>query len=229
MTANVTGYEDETPKPKMRNLAIVGGFAAGKTTLSEGLVQQGYTRVSFARYLKEICAVVYNGGKAIEKWQEFEVHSLDGEARTITGRRMLQEFGQSVKVMDRDFWVKSLVQDVTSGKYGPGPFVTDDCRFPYEADALRRLGFEIVKLETPLDTRIRRYFQTYGVYPTAEELVHPSEIELVDIEYDHEIDGEKDPKAILEWAYNIGRGVPYPMVDDKMRSYYIREDRKRRE
>jgi hypothetical protein len=206
MTANVTGYEDEAPKPKMNNLAIVGGFAAGKTTLSEGLVQQGYTRVSFARYLKEICAVVYNGGKTIEKAQEFTVSDLDGTVRTITGRRMLQEFGQSVKAMDRDFWVKSLIQDVKGGKYGPGPFVTDDCRFPYEASALRRLGFVIVKLETPLDTRIRRYFQTYGVYPTPAELVHPSEIELVDIEYDYEVDGEQDPKAILAEVYGLAKG-----------------------
>lgn len=206
MTANVTGYEDETPEKKMRNLAIVGGFAAGKTTLSDGLVQQGYTRVSFARYLKEICAVIYNHGVPIEKWQEFNVIGEDGYERSISGRRMLQEFGQSVKAMDRNFWVKALIEDVRSGKYGSGPFVTDDCRFPYEADALSQLGFIIVKLETPMDTRIRRYFATYGVYPTAAELVHPSEIELVDIVYDYEIDGEREPKEILAEVYGIGRG-----------------------
>jgi hypothetical protein len=94
---------------------------------------------------------------------------------------------------------------VKGGKYGPGPFVTDDCRFPYEASALRRLGFVIVKLETPIDTRIRRYFDTYGVYPTAAELVHPSEIELVDIEYDFEVDGEQDPKAILAEVYGLAK------------------------
>lgn len=189
----------------MRNLAIVGGFAAGKTTLSEGLVQQGYTRVSFARYLKEICSNVYNNNHAIEKSQEFAVTGLDGYERTISGRRMLQEFGQSVKSMDRNFWVNSLLTDMHSGVvYGPGPYVTDDCRFTYEADALRKEGFLIVKLETPIDTRIKRYYETYGVYPTAAELVHPSEIELVDIETDFTIDGEQEPKQILERVYKIG-------------------------
>lgn len=181
----------------MRNIAIVGGFAAGKTTLSEGLVQQGYIRVSFARYLKEICAVVYNGGKPIDKWQEFTVVGLDGVAREISGRRLLQEFGQSVKAMDRNFWIRALLNDIENGEHSGGPFVTDDCRFPYEANALAEAGFTIIKLETPLDTRIRRYYSTYGVYPTPAELVHPSEIELVDIVYDYIIDGEKEPKEIL--------------------------------
>lgn len=187
----------------MRDLAIVGGFAAGKTTLSEGLVQQGYIRVSFARYLKEICAAVYNGGRPIEKAQTFEVTGLDGWVRTITGRRMLQEFGQSVKAMDRDFWVKAMLNDILNGEHSGGPFITDDCRFPYEADALRKAGFLIVKLDTPIDVRIQRYFDTYGVYPTAAEIVHPSEIELVDIQCDAVIDGEMSPKEILLDAMEI--------------------------
>jgi len=187
----------------MRNLAIVGGFAAGKTTLSEGLVQQGYIRVSFARYLKEIVASVYNGGRPVEKAQEFVVHDLDGNERTITGRRLLQEFGQSVKAMDRDFWIRAMLNDIEYGEHSGGPFVTDDCRFPYEADALRKAGFTIVKLDTPLDTRIKRYFQTYGVYPTPAELVHPSEIELVDIVPDFVLDGEQQPKDILLEAMEI--------------------------
>jgi hypothetical protein len=179
------------------NIAIVGGFAAGKTTLSEGLVQQGYTRVSFARYLKEILSTVYNDGAPIEKTDEYEVTALDGSERTISGRQLLQEFGQSVKAMDRDFWIYSLFADIRSGRYGPQPYVTDDCRFPYEAEALRSAGFTIVKLDTPLETRISRYENTYGRKPTPEELVHPSEIELNDIVPDYVIDGTKSPKDIL--------------------------------
>lgn len=188
----------------MRNLAIVGGFAAGKTTLSDGLVQQGYTRVSFARYLKQIAARIYNEGVEIDKVGQYPVVSLDGVPGVLSGREVLQQLGQAVKALDRDFWIKSLFTDLDNGNYGGGPWVTDDCRFPYEADALREGGFTIVKLDVPLDTRIQRYEKTYGRKPTPEELVHPSEIELVDIVPDFVLDGEREPKDILIEAYQIG-------------------------
>lgn len=189
----------------MNNLAIVGGFAAGKTTVSEGLVQQGYTRVSFARYLKQIAARIYNDGVELDKTGTYVVTGLDdGLSYAISGRMVLQQLGQAVKALDRDFWIKSLLADLDNGNYGDGPYVTDDCRFPYEAKALRDEGFKIVLLDTPLNARIRRYEKTYGRQPTPEELVHPSEIELVDIVPDYIVDGSQEPKAILSQVYAIG-------------------------
>jgi hypothetical protein len=212
VTANVTGYED-IPR-RGRSVAIVGGFAAGKTTLSDGLIQQGWTRVSFAKRLKELAQAVYGepvaeflaGGRAyapVDKAQEYDVTRLDGTPESLSGRRILQELGQSVKSLDRDFWVKWMLRDIRDNKYGHAPYVTDDCRFPYEADALSDAGFIIVKLEVPVDTRIMRYYDVYGVYPTPAEIVHPSEIELVNIVPDYVIDGEKPPKDILAEVYRV--------------------------
>jgi hypothetical protein len=109
--------------------------------------------------------------------------------------------------MDRDFWINSLMADLDNGNYGVGPFVTDDCRFPYEAQALKGEGFLIVKLDVDIDVRIQRYEATYGRKPTPEELVHPSEIELVDIVPHFTIDGTQDPKAILAEAMRIAQVV----------------------
>lgn len=188
----------------MKNLAIVGGFAAGKTTLSEGLVQQGYVRISFARYLKEIAQTVYGGGRPIEKTYGYFVTDPNGDDRIVSGRQLLQELGQSVKALDRDFWIKSLLADVAGGFYGPGPYVTDDCRFPYEAEAMRtELGMTIIKLDTPIETRIHRYEKLYGRKPTTSELVHPSEIELVNIKPDYVVDGTLSAGEILQEVYGI--------------------------
>jgi hypothetical protein len=188
----------------MHNIAVVGGFASGKTTLSQGLVDRGYTRLSFAKYLKEIVSRIYNDGNPIDKAQTFEVTSLEGVRREITGRRLLQEFGQSVKAMDRDFWIRAMLLDMQYGEHSGGPFITDDCRFPYEADALRDNGFIIVKLEVPLVERLERYNRTYGTWPTSNEITHPSEMEVENIIWDYCIDGEKSPQEVIDRVYQIG-------------------------
>lgn len=181
----------------MRNIAIVGGFGAGKTTLSDALVDKGYTRVSFAGLLKEMAARAYGG--EIDKGRTYFVTDLQtGIDREISGREILQELGQSVKAMDRDFWINALVNDIEAGRYGSNPWVTDDCRFPYEAKALRGVGFLIVKLNVALPVRLERYKTNYGRYPTSKELIHPSEMELEDIEVDYEINGENPPAYVRD-------------------------------
>lgn len=147
------------------NIAIVGEFASGKTTLANHLIAQyGYTRVSFAGQLKRVAAAVYEptpdaGTYAVvEKTKEYEVWPLDkDEPADISGREILQRLGQSVKELDRLFWVRWLLNDIDAGAYGKGPFVTDDCRFPYEADALRERGFVVVRVMTPKAVRMQRY------------------------------------------------------------------------
>ena len=173
------------------NVAIVGEFASGKTTLANTLIENfGFRRVSFAGRLKEMAAAVYESGSVVDKAKEYEVWPLDSEdSFDISGREVLQQLGQSVKSMDRLFWVRWLLNDIDAGKYGDGPFVTDDCRFVYEADALRDRGFVIVRVMTPLKTRMQRYELTYGRVPTETEMNHPSETEVQNIEWDILLDG----------------------------------------
>lgn len=183
----------------MRNVAIVGEFASGKTTLAELLIENfGFTRVSFAGKLKSVAAAVYEPMEpgqygSIEKTKQYEVWPLMSQPETISGREVLQQLGQAVKDMDRLFWVRWLMNDIDSGIYGDGPFVTDDCRFPYEADALRERGFVIARIMTPLDVRMDRYEATYGRRPTMAEMNHPSETEVQSIRWDLILDGMTSP------------------------------------
>lgn len=181
-----------------RNFAIVGKFGAGKSTVSSLLVQYyGYTQLSFAGRLKQVASDVFGEGRPIGKAEYYFVTTLEGETRSLSGRQILQELGQSVKALDREFWIRWLMADVDTGLYGTGPFVIDDCRFPYEAEALRNRGFKVVLLDTPLETRLERYELLYGRRPTVEEMNHPSELEVDDIVPDMTVDSSRSPEQIV--------------------------------
>lgn len=189
----------------MRSIAIVGEFAAGKTTLADYLVQHyGYTRVSFAHRLKEVAAAVYNGGLPIEKNLMYPVVKSDIGGCELSGRAILQELGQSVKALDEHFWIRWLLADIDAGLYGDGPFVSDDTRFPYEADALRTRGFMVARLSTPTPVRLTRYEQLYGRRPTDAEMRHPSEVESRKIEEDFSLNGTKPVAGLAAAIVELG-------------------------
>lgn len=173
----------------MKSVAIVGEMASGKTTLADVLVEKyGYTRVGFANRLKETAMLIYGVGQNIQKGATYYVWQGDDEV-PITGRALLQQLGQSVKTFDRNLWVNWLLADLDNGTYGDGPFVIDDCRFPYEANALRGEGFVIARIVTPPQVRMERYELNYGYRPSVEELNHPSEAEVKNIKADALFDG----------------------------------------
>jgi len=186
----------------VKNLAIVGQMAAGKTTLADYLVANyGYTRVSFAARLKELAATVYNKGQPIPKdmwFDDFAQRDKSGGLymQNLTGRQLLQQIGQAIKALDELFWVKWLFCDMDAGLYGAGPYVIDDCRFSFEADALRERGFDTVGLDTPDAERNRRYKRLYGRLPSEEELSHPSETEVSKIYCDRTISGMRPVEEI---------------------------------
>lgn len=170
-----------------RNVAIVGRMYAGKTTLAQGLVDShGYTRVAMAGPLKALAHLAY--GEVIEKDKEYATTSLvDGSVSFKSGRVIYQEIGQSLKVVDRDIWLKCFITDTAS--MGRQPYVVDDVRFVFEAEYLREQGWYIIKVETPADTRIERAKTLNGRAPSVAELNHESESEVDDISVDAVYDG----------------------------------------
>ena len=112
-------------------VGFVGRLGSGKTTASEYLVKKyGFKRYSFATKLKAICAEMYP-----DKFK-------DG----AKPRELLQFIGtDAFRKFDQEVWVKYLVRQISSEN--PPLAVIDDCRFPNEAEALRSLGFVIVRIE----------------------------------------------------------------------------------
>ena len=171
----------------MKNIAIVGKMYAGKTTLADTLVENhGYSKVAMAGPLKALAHFAY--GEPVQKDKEYDTVNLStGKPEKKTGRRILQQIGQSMKMVDRDIWLKCFIGDTT--RMNAEPYVVDDVRFGFEADYLRKKGWLIIKIETPDDLRISRAESLTGKAPTEAELTHESEAEVDGIEVDQVLPG----------------------------------------
>lgn len=176
----------------MRNIALFGQMASGKSAIASALVDAGYVQLAFAQPLKNISELAY--GK-VDKSGEYEVTSLEGVVHIVSGREVLQRVGQSIKSHDRDFWLRCFFRAATH--YLDTPLVVDDGRFAFERDALAAKEWLIVGIDTPEGVRRERYKAVYGRPPTEVELNHQSEIELPEIIASANIiiDGEADPYA----------------------------------
>jgi hypothetical protein len=160
----------------LRNVALFGHMGAGKTTIADALSRAGYQRVSFAGPLRAVSELAY--GK-IDKGKMYQVTSPEGELRNLSGREILQGVGQSIKSLDRDFWLRCFWR--TSETFRDTPLVVDDGRFLFEFEALSGRGWLTVGVNAATAVRMQRYEAVYGRTPTESELNHQSELEIPDI------------------------------------------------
>lgn len=153
-------------------------MAAGKSTIAAALEDAGYHRMSFAAPLKNIAALAYG---PISKSEMYEVTPREEgyDKHLVSGREILQDIGQYMKYVDRDFWMKCFLRDAQ--RYDTMPLVVDDGRFLFERDMLRRNGWFIVGIDTPQDVRYDRYQTLYGRRPTESEANHESERDVPEI------------------------------------------------
>lgn len=186
-----------TEPPARRLAPIVGlnGFAgAGKDTAAAGLLEDGWTRVSFADKLREflyalnpLVAVVVPlplEGEAEPRFTPTGFPLRTGrEYRPLRDivddlgwdraknehpdvRALLQRCGTDAgrNVLGEDVWVDAVMRSLPAG-----PVVITDVRFPNEFAAIKRLGGAVYRVERP------------GVGPVNG---HPSEYALEDADFD---------------------------------------------
>ena len=200
----------------MTNIAIVGKMYAGKTTLADALVPHGYQKSMMAGPLKAIARLAY--GEEIDKGKQYETTVSTRVIKFKSGRQILQEVGQSMKEVDRDFWLKCFINDIEfrsqlqSSQRRSSQFVVDDVRFKFEADYLREAGWTIVKVETPEIIRLDRGRKALGRSITPEELYHESEIEVDSIEADTIWRGDTPLNKYEERAAALLAGISAGML-----------------
>lgn len=126
-------------------IAISGKQGSGKTTAADYLVKNfKFKRISFSDKIKEIAIDLFG-------------ISYDQAYGQEKNRELLQKIGFHMREIDEDVWIKYLIRNIDRSK----DTIIDDMRMKTEFNALKSLGFMMIKIETDKEirkTRIPYYF-----------------------------------------------------------------------
>lgn len=203
----------------MKNIGIAGKFAVGKTSVANILESNhGYVRMSIASSLKQFVNEMYardvygtDEGAVLQKSDSILINTVDGR-RMVTVRQLLQDIGNQMKLIDQDIWLRGVRHQVLLWNEMGKSVVIDDVRFPREAEYLKNIGFINVRLAASEDTRLERYFRTYGIKPTRQELNDKSETAVDAITPDYELDGERSAEELADVVAAIAQEHTYDSV-----------------
>ncbi len=136
-------------------IGLCGLIGAGKGTVSDILVEQGFTKVSFADKLKDGVSDIFGWDRALlegdtdesRQWREQRDDFWSAETEMeITPRLVLQLFGTDC--MRNGFyegiWVSTLKKRIIDH---PGDYVIPDVRFRNEQNMIRELGGQIWRVQ----------------------------------------------------------------------------------
>lgn len=140
-----------------RNIGLIGRARSGKDTAGRWLVEHGgYERVAFADSLKEAALKlnpivrVTEHGRLDDLLMVVDLFGWEeAKDRFHEVRRILQELGAAMRVLDEDFWLRLALDKTTDVNRAGSPVVITDVRYPNEAESLRRAGFHLVYIERP--------------------------------------------------------------------------------
>ena len=144
-------------------IGLVGYAGAGKDTAAEGLIEQGWLRVSFADPLRDLALSINpdlsdrhnlkfhikgsNGVWSLADWYEH----CRGDWTKVKGmpsvRRFLQRLGTECRhTFGEDCWVEKARETIARTHRN---VVVTDCRFFNEFDLVEELGGHLVLVEKP--------------------------------------------------------------------------------
>jgi len=112
-------------------LGFCGGIGGGKDTGSEIAEEFGYDKVGFADHLKATCQFLTGHDYTLRETKDMEV--LPG----VTGRKLLETIGQTMRNLDENFWVDQLLKKHTEN------IAICDVRYPNEIEAIQKKGIVI--------------------------------------------------------------------------------------
>jgi hypothetical protein len=186
-----------------RNVALLGKARSGKDTVAQRLVTRfAFTRVAFADPLKDAALALDPLIPTSPGMSPVRLSRLVGETGWDYAkesypevRRTLQRMGQGIRNLDEGFWVRVALDRVSVAETWNLPVVVSDVRYRNEAEALRNLGFLLVRI-------VRG-----EVVPLGDQsaMLHTSENELNDYPTDLTVANDGTLTDLLEVADTLPR------------------------
>ena len=179
-------------------IGLVGFIGSGKGTVGDILEQKGFIKDSFAKPLKDACAVMFGWSRELlegdtemsRKWRE-EPDSYWSEkfGREFTPREALQKMGTEAgrDVFHKDIWVISLLNRA-KGK----DVVVTDVRFQNEIEYIQDNGGIVIRVKRGSDPDWFKHLEkiqleTERTKFMQHEHIHKSEWDWVGCEFDYTI------------------------------------------
>lgn len=127
-------------------IALTGFAGSGKSTASKYLVEKhGYQLVKFAGPLKDMLRAIGLSEAQIEgELKEEPCEWLQGATPRHAMQTLGTQWGRAC--IGPSFWIELWVRRVNQVIATGGRVVVDDCRFPNEADEVRKLGGVVWRL-----------------------------------------------------------------------------------
>lgn len=150
--------------------------------------KSGWQVKKFADPLKEVCSVILNVERRDFENPEFKSKVLDSKwGEEMTARKFLQVFGTDVcrKTFNENIWVYALFNKYVCLPNYPNTYpdwIITDCRFPNEAEEIKKRGGLIVRINRPEVSALN---------------AHISELALDDYEFDYVINNNGTEEDLI--------------------------------
>jgi|SRR5699024_483735 len=182
---------------KTPRILIVGKMRAGKSTVARHLVTDyGFQELAFGAELKRSADNLFKTTEVAEYKREPIRRGETGvpfiDADEILGyrkpRRLYQDFGQLMRQLDPDIWIRHVAQtmDVVESFKSSKGVVISDGRQPNEIEWAKENGFTIIRVNADESDRLERIERAGDDFKT-EDLRHETELYVDDIQADYDI------------------------------------------
>ncbi|WP_338932646.1 hypothetical protein WEB32_29725 [Streptomyces netropsis] len=185
------------------HIALTGKSGVGKDTVGAMLTRHGgYTRLAFADELRRAALRVDPYIPLANARVSVRLSDLVRRVGWRTAkdefpevRRVLQEYGQAVRELEPEFWIRPVQAQVRQGTQWNLPCVITDARYLNEVDALRVEGAVIVRVERP------------GAGLVGDAARHASETELDGLEPNYVLRNDGGMADLLEAVRTLYRQI----------------------